>query len=370
MAVQFTPATRAAAKARIALAGPSGSGKTFTGLGLACRLSDRVAVIDTERGSASKYVGINGWAFDSLTPTTFSPQSLTEALAVAGAAGYGCVLVDSLSHYWMGVDGMLEQVDRRAQGGNNFSGWKAARPDERRMIDALVSFPGHVIVTLRVKTEYVIEENDRGKKVPRKVGLRPEQRDGIEYEFDVIGDLDLDNALTVSKTRIPILHGAVIAKPGPELADTIRDWLADGVESVGPMALREEALADDATVPGLRALLERVKAAGLSNAPVVDAQGSPTVLGDLIVARGKALAAAPPKTAPKAVESPADQARTVLRLAAEKANADMQAIADQFSLRYPGESLRTCSDAALITAFTLHLGLDSAPAVATNGAAQ
>jgi len=293
MTIKFAPATRSAAKARIALAGPSGSGKTYTGLSLACRLADKVAVVDTERGSASKYAGLNAWAFDTVTPNTFSPQSLTETLAVAAGEGYGCILIDSLSHYWMGVDGMLEQVDRRAKGGNNFSGWKEARPDERRMIDALVSYPGHVIVTLRVKTEYVIEENDRGKKVPRKVGLRPEQREGIEYEFDVIGDLDLDNTLSVSKTRIPMLHGAVIAKPGPELAETIRDWLADGEETTGPLAYRAEALDPAVTVEQLRTLHDTVKAGGLLNAPVTDADGNPTVLGDLIVARGRALAPKP-----------------------------------------------------------------------------
>ena len=293
--IKFAPATRAAAKARIALAGPSGSGKTYTGLSLACRLAERVAVIDTERGSASKYVGLNGWAFDSLAPTSFSPHSLTEALAVAGGEGYGCILIDSLSHYWMGVDGMLEQVDRLARskgGGNSFAGWKEARPDERRMIDALVSYPGHVIVTLRVKTEYVIEEDARGRKVPRKVGLRPEQREGLEYEMDVVGDLDHDNTLSISKTRIPMLHGAVITRPGPELAETIRDWLAEGEDVAGPLTYRTDALSPDATVESLRALLATVETAGLSNAPVTDAQGHPTVLRDLVVARGRALTTA------------------------------------------------------------------------------
>lgn len=293
MTIKFAPATRSAAKARIALAGPSGSGKTYTGLSLACRLADQVAVVDTERGSASKYVGLNGWSFDTFAPNSFSPQSLTEALAVAAGAGYGCIVVDSLSHYWMGVDGMLEQVDRRAKGGNNFSGWKEARPDERRMIDALVSYPGHIIVTLRVKTEYVIEQNDRGKSVPRKVGLRPEQREGIEYEFDVIGDLDLDNTLSVSKTRIPMLHGAVILKPGPELGETIRDWLADGEETTGPLTYRAQALDPDTTVEQLRVLLRTVQDAGLGNAPVTDSAGKPTVLAELIVARGRALAPKP-----------------------------------------------------------------------------
>lgn len=289
MSIEFTKATRAAVKARIAIAGPSGSGKTYTGLALAHGLGDRIAVIDTERGRASLYVGLNGWEFDTLNPQSFSPASLTEALGAASGAGYEVVLVDSLSHYWMGVDGMLEQADRRAKGNNSFSGWKEVRPDERRMLDALASYPGHVIVTLRTKTEYVIEEDSRGKKVPRKVGMKPEQREGIEYEFDLVADMDLDNVLTVSKTRIPSLAKAVLPEPGAELAVTIRDWLADGEDVPGPLAYRAEALDPDATFDGLRALHSKVAAEGLLNAPVVDGDGNPTVLGQLIVARGKAL---------------------------------------------------------------------------------
>ncbi|NKW26805.1 ATP-binding protein [Prescottella equi] len=291
MSIQFTPATKKASKARIALCGPSGSGKTYTGLALATALSDRVAVIDTERGSASKYVGLNGWQFDTVTPDKFSPLSLVETLGVAAGAGYGVALIDSLSHYWMGADGMLEQVDRRARNGNNFSGWKEARPDERKMIDALLSFPGHVIVTMRSKTEYVIEENDRGKKAPRKVGTKPEQRDGIEYEFDVIGDLDLDNRLSISKTRISSLAGETFLHPGVELARTIADWLADGVEVPSIGEYRDRAAGADSR-DALLEILREVEAAQLSNAPTVDEEGRPTVLRDFIVARGQALGGA------------------------------------------------------------------------------
>jgi hypothetical protein len=292
MTVEFVPATRAAVKARIAITGPSGSGKTYTGLAIAAALGEKIAVIDTERGRASLYVGINGWKFDTLNPQSFSPASLTEALGVASGRGYDVVMTDSLSHYWMGVDGMLEQADRRAKGGNSFSGWKEVRPDERRMLDALASYPGHVIVTLRTKTEYVIEQNDRGKSVPRKVGMKPEQREGIEYEFDLVADMDLDNVLTVSKTRIPALAKAVLPEPGAELAITIRDWLADGEDVPGPLLYRSQALDPDASWEDLRALHGVVSGAGLVNAPVVDGDGNPTVLGVLIVDRGKALKAA------------------------------------------------------------------------------
>lgn len=281
MTLAFKPATREASYARIALSGPSGSGKTYTALSLATTLSDQVAVIDTERGSASKYVGLNGWKFDTVQPDSYAPLSLVDLLGQAAGAEYGCVVVDSLSHYWMGVDGMLEQADRRQKGGNSFSGWKEVRPDERRMIDALVAYPGHLVVTMRTKTEYVIEENDRGKKVPRKVGLKPEQREGIEYEFDLVGDLDLDNTLTVSKSRIHTLAKAVVPHPGDELAAQVRDWLSEGDKVPTVAEYRKRALAME-TKAQLKELFDEVTGHRLTAAPTVDAEGRSTVLGDLI----------------------------------------------------------------------------------------
>ncbi|WAA20375.1 AAA-ATPase [Mycobacterium phage VRedHorse] len=281
MSLSFKPATREASYARIALSGPSGSGKTYTALALGTALADKVAVIDTERGSASKYVGLNGWQFDTVQPDSFSPLSLVELLGLAAGGEYGCVIVDSLSHYWMGVDGMLEQADRHAVRGNTFAGWKEVRPDERRMIDALVSYPGHVIVTMRSKTEYVIEENERGKKTPRKVGMKPEQRDGIEYEFDVVGDLDHDNTLTVVKSRIHTLAKAVVPMPGEEFAHQIRDWLSDGARIPTVAEYRKQALAAE-TREELKSLYDEVAGHKLTVAPTVDRDGNSTVLGDLI----------------------------------------------------------------------------------------
>lgn len=300
-AIEFAPATRAASKARLALAGPSGSGKTYLGLAIGCYLAGqdggRLAVIDTERGSASKYAGfLPGWEFDSFAPQSFDPAALISALGVAAGMSAPVVLIDSWSHYWMGVDGMLEQVDRKTSSTRSSasfsSGWKEMAPVERRMIDAIVSYPGHVIATLRVKTEYVIEKDDRGKSVPRKVGLKPIQREGLEYEFDVVGDLDHDHTLTVSKTRVPMLSGAVLPKPGEELGATIADWLAEGEDVPGPLAYRADALDPDATFEGLRALKEKVSAAGLMNAPVVDGSTRPTTLGELIFARAREVQAA------------------------------------------------------------------------------
>ncbi|MFM9373304.1 ATP-binding protein [Streptomyces sp. Da 82-17] len=285
---QFAPATKEQSKARVALDGPSGSGKTFTALTIASALGTRIAVIDTERGSARKYA--NEFAFDVLELAYFSPDDLVEALAAAGAAGYEVVVVDSLSHFWSGSGGMLEQVDHAAKkgfGGNSFGGWKEARPMERRMVDALVAFPGHVVVTMRTKTDYVLETNDRGRQVPRKVGLKPEQREGLEYEFDIVGSLDFENTLIVTKSRARVLTGAVVKQPGIEFGQQIREWLEDGTAVEPVEDLISEAKRADATFDDLGALMRKVRARRLEGAPLLDDEGKPTTLGEHIQERGK-----------------------------------------------------------------------------------
>ncbi|MFF2954301.1 ATP-binding protein [Kitasatospora sp. NPDC057965] len=298
MTFTFAPATREQAKARIALEGPSGSGKTYTALTLATTMSPRVALIDTERGSASKYAAGHsgsGFTFDTLQMSKYDPRDLVAALATAGQAGYGAVIVDSLTHFWSGTGGMLELVDaigKRGGGGGNFGGWKEARPFERAMIDALLAYPGHVIVTMRTKSEYVIEEDSRGKKQVRKVGTKAEQREGLEYEFDIVGDLDQENTLVVTKSRCPELSGAVINRPSADLATTVLTWLEDGTEVPDAAELVGELMADGLTVDGALALHKRAEQHRLLGAAVLHpVTGIPSTLGELIVERGRQLRA-------------------------------------------------------------------------------
>lgn len=222
----FKTASKKEAKLRLALFGPAGSGKTYTALRIATHLGGRIAVMDTEHGSASKYA--DEFAFDVVEPDSFSPQVYIDTIRAAEQAGYAVLLIDSLSHAWMGKDGALEMVDKAAKraGGNSFAGWKDVTPLHNRLIDTMLGAKLHIIVTMRSKTEYVITEDDRGKKVPRKIGLAPVQRDGMEYEFDIVGDLDVDNTLLISKSRCSALSGAAVQKPGKEVADAVLAWLA------------------------------------------------------------------------------------------------------------------------------------------------
>jgi len=184
MKFEIKKASKSQAKARIALMGPPGSGKTFSALNVAHHLGKRVILIDTERGSASKYA--DEFDFEVIELDSFNPKTYIAAIQAAEEAGADVIIVDSLSHAWVGKDGALEMVDRAASSSkNSFTAWKDVTPLHNALVDAILRSKAHIFVTLRTKTEYVIEANERGRLTPRKVGLGAVQRDGIEYEFDV-----------------------------------------------------------------------------------------------------------------------------------------------------------------------------------------
>lgn len=219
----FQKATKTQSRLRLALCGPSGSGKTYSSLKIARHLGKSVAVIDTEHGSASKYADL--FDFDVCQLTDFHPSKYLEAIKYAGQSGYDVVVIDSLSHAW------FAELDLA---GKSFDGWKNVRPLERALIDAMLASPAHIIGTMRTKTEWVMEEyvNKSGKTcvAPKKVGTAPIQASGIEYEFDLSGEIDLNHLLTISKSRCPELSNTTHLNPGQELAETMLNWLSDGVE--------------------------------------------------------------------------------------------------------------------------------------------
>ncbi|WP_053706609.1 ATP-binding protein, partial [Streptomyces sp. WM6373] len=229
----FRPATKAGRKGRLSIQGMSGSGKTWTGLSIAHGLSEgrRFAVIDTEAGAASLYVGIGGIQFDTVSMDRYDPRDLVRVLDSAAEAGYPTVFVDSLSHFWKGTDGTLAQVEKASSryGGNKFAGWKDGTPMQNDMVAAILAYPGHVVCSMRSYTEWVLEN---GK--PKQVGMRPDQRKGIEYEFDVAVAMDIDNRLEVLKSRCPALNRKTIDRPNGarDIAGPLLAWLNTSPEPV------------------------------------------------------------------------------------------------------------------------------------------
>ena len=238
----FTKAQKFGSKARVAIAGPSGSGKTFTALGLALALGKKVAVLDTEHGSAAKYSDL--FAFDTLAmEPPFSVDRFIGAIDAAERAGYDVLVIDSLSHAWAGAGGILEYVNTRGATtpGGSYAAWADGTKAQNRLIERMLSAKLHIIATMRSKMAYSQEKNEKGKTVISKLGLQPIQRDGVEYEFDVLADMTVpDNTFIVTKTRCTALSDKSFERPkGPEIAAILLPWL-DGTPAPKPPAWHEQ----------------------------------------------------------------------------------------------------------------------------------
>lgn len=232
MALKFQKASKAKAKARVDLIGPSGSGKTWHALEIATELvgpGGKIALIDTEHESASKYA--DRFAFDTLNLESFSPRNYIEAIKAAADGGYDALIIDSLSHAWMGKDGALEMASAaEKRSGNKFASWRDVSPEVVRLIESILHAPMHVIATMRSKTEYSLEKDERGKTVPKKVGMGAIFKSEGEYEFDVVGELNQDNEVVITKTRCAELNEKVFKRDGTGIGKILSKWLSDGVE--------------------------------------------------------------------------------------------------------------------------------------------
>lgn len=248
MPVTFKPAVRKQTRMRLAIAGPSGSGKTYSALLIARGLvgpEGRIAVIDTERGSASLYADLTPFDVCELTPP-FTPEKYIEAIRAAEAAGYDAIVIDSLSHAWAGPGGILDLHDAAAAKEKNaFAAWRLVTPRHNDLVDAMLQSPCHIIATMRSKQEYAqIEEGGRKKVV--KLGLAPVQRDGMEYEFTVFLDLDASHNAVASKDRTSLFDGLVF-RPSEETGRKLREWLEGAPQEPQPQASGQKAETAQAT---------------------------------------------------------------------------------------------------------------------------
>jgi hypothetical protein len=224
----FQKATKQRRRLRAAVFGPSGAGKTYSSVAIASGMGSRVAVIDTERGSASLYS--DRFSFDVCDLADRTINGYCQVIQGAASAGYDVLVIDSLSHAWQEL---LQEVDRIANAkyrGNTWSAWNEGTPKQRKLVDAILDFPGHVIATMRSKTEWTTEKDSRGKDRPVRVGLAPEQGKGIEYEFDLLLELSVDHTVNVIKDRTGKFQDRIMDKPGPEFGKELLEWLIDGAE--------------------------------------------------------------------------------------------------------------------------------------------
>lgn len=230
MVFKVEPAKLEQTKARVALVGVAGCGKTYTALITAQELGKKVVVLDTENKSSAKYAQTwPSFGFDVLPMPDYAIKTYIDALDFVSTK-YDVVIVDSLSHAWAGRGGALEMAEtmKAKHGGNKFAAWGDVTPLQNQLVEIILNYPQHIIATMRMKMEYVLTQDDRGKTSPQKVGLGIVQRDSFEYEFDIVGQMDIDHNLLITKTRCPNLDGFMMHKPDGTFGKVLSAWLNNG----------------------------------------------------------------------------------------------------------------------------------------------
>jgi hypothetical protein len=229
-------AERRKSKLRLALVGPTGSGKTYSALQLAFGLGAKVGMIDTEHGSGDLYADLGDYDVITLEPP-YTVAKYRDAIRAFEEAGYDTIIVDSLSHAWSGEGGLLDkqgQLENSGKYRNSFATWREITPEHNKLVEQMLGSPAHIIATMRTKTEYVIEKDDRGKNSVRKIGLSPIQRDGVEYEFTLVMDVAENHYARASKDRTSLFDGWS-DRIGPQTGRMLRDWLDSGSEPARAM---------------------------------------------------------------------------------------------------------------------------------------
>lgn len=231
MSITIRKAERKKAKLRLALVGPTGSGKTYSALKLAFGIGKKVGLIDTENGSGDLYAHLGAYDVITLEPP-YTVSKYREAIKAFEDAEYDAIIIDSLSHAWAGEGGLLDkqgQLEKSGKYKNSFATWREITPEHNKLVEELLGSPAHIIATMRAKTEYVIEKDEKGRNAPRKIGLSPVQRDGVEYEFTVVMDVAENHYATASKDRTSLFDGWS-DKIDESTGKRLLDWLETGKE--------------------------------------------------------------------------------------------------------------------------------------------
>jgi AAA domain len=229
----FKKSQKKSIKIKIAITGASGSGKTFSALRLANGLGKKIAVIDTENGSASLYADKFDFDVLELKPP-FETEKYIHAIKDAENAGYEVLIIDSLSHAWAAEGGLLEQkekLDSYNPRSNTYTNWAAITKKHEMFKSAILHSDLHVICTMRSKQDYVLELNDKGKMVPKKIGMAPVQRDGLEYEFTTVFDIAMNHEAIASKDRTDLFSDKIFPIT-EDIGKQIKNWLSSN--SVSP----------------------------------------------------------------------------------------------------------------------------------------
>ena len=223
--MNLSQSSKKQAKIKLALQGCAGSGKTYSALLLAhglCNDWTKIAVIDSENGSADLYAHLGTYNVLNLSEN-FTPETYIEAIKVCEDAGIEVIIIDSISQCW---DYLLEY--HATLQGNSFTNWQKVTPRINAFMQKILQSRSHVICTMRCKQDYVLSEKN-GKMVPEKVGLKAVMRDGIDYEFTIVFDINMKHQAIASKDRTALFVNKPEFIITPATGQAILEWCNEGV---------------------------------------------------------------------------------------------------------------------------------------------
>lgn len=218
--MQLVKAQRQNVKIKMGLQAPSGGGKSYSALLIAFGITQdwsKIAIIDTENHSGELYSHLGSYNVLNVE-APFSPERYQEAIEVCLKAHMEVIIIDSLSHEW---DFIVEQHGQLA--GNSYTNWSKFTPRHQKFINAILQADAHIICTIRTKQDYVLQEKN-GKQVPEKVGLKPIQRDGIDYEFTLVFDIDTKHNAIATKDRTGLFVGKPDFRLSSATGEQIVKW--------------------------------------------------------------------------------------------------------------------------------------------------
>ena len=238
--MEIRKSERKKAKIKLAIMGPSGSGKTYSALKVAHGLYgnwDKISVIDTENQSADLYSHLGNYNVLPLD-APYSPERYIEAIKKCEQVGSEVIIIDSTSHEWEGIGGILNQ--HSLMGGNSFTNWNKMTPKHNAFINAILKSPAHVILTVRTKQEYVLNEKN-GKFIPQKVGMKGITREGLDYEMTLVFEINMKHYATATKDRTGVFMGKPEFMLGEKVGARILKWCNEDLGQSKPEPQLEAA---------------------------------------------------------------------------------------------------------------------------------
>lgn len=248
--MQLQQASRKNAKIKMALQGPSGSGKTYSALLLAfglCNDWSKIAVIDTENHSSELYAHLGKYQVLHIEPP-FSPERYIEAIKICEQADIEVIIVDSISHEWEGIGGIL--ASHSTMTGNSYTNWAKLTPRHNVFVQHMLQSPLHIIGTIRAKQEYILSEKN-GKQVPEKVGMKGVTREGMDYEFTLVFNMDMRNNATATKDRTSVFIGQPEFKITTDVGKKVLAWCNEGKPEEGGQGELLERINECKSLPEL-----------------------------------------------------------------------------------------------------------------------